>query len=508
MDNLFAGVVSLTQFMPHGVCFLWIKELLALHVVSDSVISIAYFSISLALFYFMRKRQDLVFRGMFLMFGSFILGCGITHTFGIWTIWQPDYWTEGVAKALTAAVSIVTAVALWKMMPAALTLPSQEQLRQANEELNREMMEQRRLRRHLEESEERFRSAFEFAAVGMALVSDTGRWLKVNKAICDCVGYSEQELLQIDFQTITHPDDLAQDLNYVQEMLDGKRQTYQMEKRYIHKNGDIIWALLSVSIIKNLENGRPYFISQVQDITGRKRALMELNSAVDELTRSNAELEQFAYVASHDLQEPLRMVISYLQLLERRYKGKLDNDADEFIHFAVDGGKRMQELINDLLTFSRIGTRGKTFEPVNVETVLKTAISNLSLVIEESQAEIVFDTLPELIADAGQLVQLFQNLISNSIKFRGEERPHIRISVQETPQEWLFSVQDNGIGIDRQFFDLIFVIFQRLHDRSRYPGTGIGLAICKKIVDRHGGRIWIEASSGKGADFRFTIPKA
>jgi PAS domain S-box-containing protein len=224
-----------------------------------------------------------------------------------------------------------------------------------------------------------------------------------------------------------------------------------------------------------------------------------------ELLRSNAELEQFAYVASHDLQEPLRMVTSYLQLLERRYKNQLDTDADEFIDYAVDGAIRMQALINDLLSLSRVSTRGQPFEQIDSTISLKRAIANLQFVIEESQAVVVYDRLPQVMADLTQLTQVFQNLITNAIKFQGQSPANISVKVERSDQNWLFSVCDNGIGIEAQYHDRIFVIFQRLHSRGQYPGTGIGLAICKKIVERHGGQIWVE-SSGPGSTFYFTLP--
>ncbi|MCD4844999.1 MAG: GAF domain-containing protein [Methanosarcinales archaeon] len=242
------------------------------------------------------------------------------------------------------------------------------------------------------------------------------------------------------------------------------------------------------------------------DAIQRNRAEAKLKQSVADLKRSNVELEQFAYVSSHDLQEPLRMVSSYVQLLERRYKGKLDADADDFIGFAVEGANRMQRLINDLLAFSRVGTRGESFKSTDCEAVFDQALSNLKIAIEDSGAEVTHNALPTVIADASQLVQLFQNLVGNAIKFRSEEPLHIHISAKQKSDEWEFSVADNGIGIKPEFFERIFVIFQRLHGRDEYSGTGIGLAVCKKIVERYGGRIWVESEPGKGTVFYFTMP--
>jgi light-regulated signal transduction histidine kinase (bacteriophytochrome) len=255
-------------------------------------------------------------------------------------------------------------------------------------------------------------------------------------------------------------------------------------------------------------NNKPVKMTGVSyDITemrkGAEQTLFRLN---EELLRSNKELEQFAYIASHDLQEPLRMVSSFTQLLSRRYKDKLDNDAKEFIQFAVDGAKRMQGLINDLLEYSRVETKGKKFSVASMHDILGKTISNLNLIIREKKAIITNDDLPELSVDEGQMIQLLQNLIENSLKFCNST-PKIHISSKEEEDHFLISVKDNGIGIESAYFDRIFMIFQQLQPKEQYGGTGIGLAICKRIVERHGGRIWVESTPGKGATFYFTISK-
>src|SRR4029077_16452368 len=224
----------------------------------------------------------------------------------------------------------------------------------------------------------------------------------------------------------------------------------------------------------------------------------ELNERARDLARSNTELQQFAYVASHDLQEPLRMVASFTQLLAKRYKDKLDDDARDFINYAVDGATRMQTLISDLLTYARVGTQGKSLGPTDSEALFDRVLESLKFVIEESGAVISRGTLPVFMADPQQLGQLFQNLLTNAIKFRGKEPPRIKISAEANGSDWEISIGDNGIGISQEHADRIFIIFQRLHTKTEYPGTGIGLAICKKIVERHGGRIWFEPTPGGG----------
>ena len=234
----------------------------------------------------------------------------------------------------------------------------------------------------------------------------------------------------------------------------------------------------------------------------------QLREKSDELSRSNLELEQFAFVVSHDLQEPLRMVSSYLQLLQRRYAGQLDSSADDFIHFAVDGADRMKGLILDLLEYSRVGTRGGELSPTGVGEALTDVLRDLKVALEEAGAEVEAGELPTVMADPRQLRQLLQNLIGNAVKFRGEDAPRIRIEARREGQDWHLLVGDNGIGIAPQFCEQIFGVFKRLHTRQEYSGSGIGLAICRKITERHGGRIWVESVSGEGAMFHFTLPVA
>jgi light-regulated signal transduction histidine kinase (bacteriophytochrome) len=264
--------------------------------------------------------------------------------------------------------------------------------------------------------------------------------------------------------------------------------------------------MYNASIFKNQAGEVDGVFAAARDVTERKRAEKELALRAEELARSNADLQQFAYVASHDLQEPLRMVASYTQLLGKRYRGKLDADADDFIGYAVDGAHRMQQLVNDLLAYSRVGTRAREFAPIECENVLRAVLGNLKTSIEETKAVISHDPLPAVEADETQLGQVFQNLIGNALKFHGPDLPRVDISAEQQDGEWRFTVRDNGIGIEPQDAGRIFVIFQRLHAGREYPGTGIGLAITKKIVERHGGRIWVESAPGQGSTFIFTIP--
>jgi light-regulated signal transduction histidine kinase (bacteriophytochrome) len=243
------------------------------------------------------------------------------------------------------------------------------------------------------------------------------------------------------------------------------------------------------------------------DITGRKQAEEKLISTLQNLELSNKDLEQFAYVANHDLQEPLRMISSYTQLLERKYSDKLDQDASDYIHYAVDGAIRMQKLLNDLLEYSRIKSQSEQNEPVDATTLLGQAVANLKQLLTENTALVTNDDLPVINADEAQMIRVFQNLIENAVKFQKKtELPQIHISCTKQDEMYRFSVADNGIGIDKQYHDKVFVVFQRLYSVKDYPGTGIGLSICKRIVDRHGGTIWFESVVNEGTTFYFTIP--
>ncbi|MEO0374030.1 MAG: PAS domain S-box protein [Cyanobacteria bacterium P01_A01_bin.17] len=814
-------------FIPHGHCYLWKPELVGLHVISDALVAIAYFSIPCMLVYFVYQRKDLMYSRVFVLFGAFILACGTTHLLEIWTLWHPDYWISGFAKAVTAVISVMTAIQLLFVVPQALALKSPAELEKVNRALTLSMAERQRIEAELTDSQQLFQNAFDYAPIGKALVDLDGSWLKVNSALCELTGYSEAELLQTTFQAITHPDDLDKDLNYVQHMFLGEISRYEMEKRYFHKDGQVIWALLNVSTVYGPEGHPQYFVSQIQDITARKQyeadlqilnedleariqertadleqtyiwlqesqaeyqdlyenapemyvsvdakskkilrcnqtlvqalgysqaeilersildvyhpdclpqvevafqqfvqmgsvqdaqlqlqrkdgskldvslnvravrdkegrilysrsswrditerkrlegqlqqakvdlekrveertqellianqslqhevrdrrqaeadlkqsqeqlelaleasgaawwnwdiegdalnlspqyfamlgygdrqiqedssltwenlvhpddlpwvkdilaahlkdasvsyafdyrmltesgawkwianlgkvverdaqnqplrmagvhldisdrkaAEEELQQVNQELSRSNQELGQFAYVASHDLQEPLRKIKNFTELLARRYPGEGDEKAERYMAHITDGTSRMQVLIRDLLTYSRAGRAELNVQVTDLNKVLEDVQSDLARIITERQVQIDSQPLPTLPVDPSQMRQLFQNLVSNAIKYCQADVPKVQIRAVQSDTVWTFSVQDNGIGIESEYADRIFVIFQRLHNREAYSGTGIGLAVCKKITERHGGKIWLSESSEPGATFMFTL---
>jgi len=353
----------------------------------------------------------------------------------------------------------------------------------------------------LKQSEELFRRLFYSSPIGIYIVQN-GHFRLVGHQFTKMTGYNEDELMGIPFLNLVLKGDRKAVKANAAKMLKGERSSTH-EFRMVTKKAEIKWVMETVVPI--FYQRKRATLGNLIDITERKQAEEKFRQITVEMQRSNTELEQFAYVISHDLQEPLRMVTSYVQLLAKRYHSKLDADADEFITYSVDGAKRMQALLNDLLEYSRVGTRGKPFNLTNCEDVIKQAVANLKVAIEESGALVSYDTLPTIMADEGQLVQLFQNLIANAIKFRRQEPPHIHISSTRKYSVLTFSVRDNGIGIDSQHTQGIFEIFRRLHTREEYPGTGMGLAICKKIVERHGGNIWVQSQPGEGSTFHFTV---
>jgi len=283
------------------------------------------------------------------------------------------------------------------------------------------------------------------------------------------------------------------------------RRIHTMERSALRPDGTMLHMEITASPVFDEEGNVTAGIEAVRDVTRRKRIDEELQQRNEALVRSNRELQQFAYVASHDLREPLRTITSFIQLLQRRYAAKLDRDADDFIAFIVDGAARMQQLIDDLLLYSRVESRGKEFAPVDSGQALQDALTNLTTAISDSGASITAESLPIVLGDDVQLVQLFQNLVGNAIKFRSDAAPVIAVGCSQDGNWWHFTVRDNGIGISTDSHDRIFDIFQKLHPRERYEGTGIGLSVCKKIVERHGGRIWVESSVGKGSTFHFTL---
>ena len=359
------------------------------------------------------------------------------------------------------------------------------------------------------ESEAKYRGLLEAAPDAMVVVNQGGDIVLLNLRAEQQFGYYRDELVGQPVKNIIREgfaERLIADSTRTAEEALAQQIGTGIELSGRRKDGSEFPIEIMLSPLKSIEG--TLITAAVRDITARKKSEEELLKTVGELKRSNDELQQFAYVSSHDLQEPLRMVASYTELLAKRYKGRLDSDADEFIAFAVDGCNRMQGLIQDLLAYSRTGANGQAIRKISGESALDEALTNLRATIEKSQAMVTHDSLPAVMADDTLLAQVFQNLIGNAIKYRGADVPRVHVSATKNKSnEWIFSVRDNGLGIDPQYFERIFILFQRLHGRNEFEGTGIGLAICKKIVERLGGRIWVESQPGKGSTFYFALPE-
>jgi PAS domain S-box-containing protein len=359
------------------------------------------------------------------------------------------------------------------------------------------------------ESEAKYRGLLEAAPDAMVVVNQEGEIVLLNVQAEKQFGYSRDELVGQKVKNII-PEGFAERLiaDGIRSAAEALAQKIGTGIELIGRQKDGTQFPIEIMLSPLQSAGGILVTAAIRNISARKTAEEHLAQTVGELKRSNEELQQFAYVSSHDLQEPLRMVASYTQLLAKRYKGRLDRDADEFIAFAVDGCNRMQGLIRDLLAYSRTGTSGKVLLEVSGEGALKQALSNLRATIEQSSAVVTHDLLPTIRTDETQLTQVFQNLVGNAIKYRSAEIPQVHVSASKNGgNEWIFSVRDNGLGIDPQYFERIFILFQRLHGRKEFEGTGIGLAICKKIVERLGGRIWVESQLEKGSTFYFGLPE-
>ena len=420
---------------------------------------------------------------------------------------------QGILWILIAAVVILALVTLQKVR---IDLFKEKMARERLNRNNLELEEKVRLQTgNLQASEEKYKTLFYKSPLPKWIYDqETLQFLEVNEAAVQSYGYSQEEFLRMTIEDIRPPEDrerLRRDVAGIET----RPETYTNDNknwRHVRKNGEVIFVEITAHPIQ-YEN-RKARVVVANDVTAQRNAerlLQQLNEDLQkravELATSNAELERFAYIASHDLQEPLRMVSSFLQLLQKKYSGELDEKADQYIHYAVDGAERMKVLILDLLEYSRVGMGRGSFGPVVLDEVIAEVGDIFREKIIAARAHIEIGPLPEVCGDKVQLTQLLQNLIGNALKYHSDQPPVIRVSAKEERGYWQLAVQDNGIGIDPLFFDKIFIIFQRLHNKSDYSGTGIGLAICKKIVERHGGRIWVESAPTQGSIFFFTISK-
>ena len=418
---------------------------------------------------------------------------------------------QWVLWALTAAVVVLAFITFRKIR---LDLRNEKritlQLHQFNSELEARVTLQTA---NLQASEDKYKTLFYKSPLPKWIYDEeTLDFLEVNDAAVQLYGYSQEEFLRMTLRDVRPPEEVDMLMVDMEAVRRDPMGQHESQRRHRKRSGEVIDVLVSGHPVQ--VGGRRARMVAISDITERKRhdkQLRHLNADLAkravELAASNAELERFAYIASHDLQEPLRMVSSFLQLLQKRYKGQLDDKADQYIHYAVDGAERMKALIMDLLEYSRVGTTKEGFGEVDTAVIMQEVGDIFREKIIAARATVEIGVLPKIWGDKVQLLQLFQNLLSNALKYHSDRLPVIRVVAKEETGHWLFSVEDNGIGIDKQFFDKIFIIFQRLHNKSDFSGTGIGLAICKKIVERHGGKIWVESRPNEGSTFYFTVSK-
>lgn len=514
-DKLFQN-----DFMPHGHCYFWEPGILWMNVIGDSITAFSYYLIPLILLVFIKKRQDIKFRFIFAAFALFIVACGTTHIIAVVSVWNPYYRIEGLVKVITAVVSIGTVFLLIKNFPQILNLPTPEQLLAANASLKQEINNRRKVEDHLRRSEQKFRMAMHFAPIGKALVGLDGKWLEVNKSLCNMLGYTAEELLQTDFQSLTYAEDLNMDLEYVGQLLAGKIKSYQMEKRYIHKSGNLVWGLLSVSLPRD-ENGDPvHFIAQIQDITQKKLAeqkILDFNRTLEqkvekrtqELQEVNRELETFAYTVTHDLRSPLRSITGLVDVIKEDYQSVLDDEGAYMMQMIGDNVEKLDHLIIDLLKFSRAKKVELKKEHFEMKELILEAIEELKPGYSGKEIALDLAHLPSAYGDKNVIKQVCSNLMSNALKYSSKnERIAIKVGGKKANNSVIYWIKDNGVGFDDSKQHKLFTIFQRLHTQEEFKGTGVGLAICKTIIHKHGGKIWAESQVGKGSSFYFSLPNA
>ncbi|ARV59897.1 histidine kinase [Nostocales cyanobacterium HT-58-2] len=410
--NFFSG-----NFIPHGHCYLWKPELVSLHIFSDSVIALCYYSIPLTLIYFVRKREDVPFKSIFLLFGAFIVSCGTTHIMEVWTLWYPVYWLSGAIKAFTAIISFYTALTLIPLVPQALALPSPAQLEVANKALQEENTERKRVEQELREYKERL-----------------------------------EELVN--------------------------QRTAELAKANEHLQ---------------------------QEIIQRQQSQEKMGRLFKQIESANKELNDFAYVVSHDLKAPLRGIASLSEWLLADYADKFDEQGREFVHLLINRVQRMQNLIDGILKYSKVGRIQEESRQVNLDKLITDVIDILNPG-ENIHIEIAH-SLPVVYCEKTRIEQVFQNLLSNAIKFIDKSQGQIIIDCLDKKDYWQFSVADNGLGIEQQYFEKIFQIFQKLSSSKDSDSTGIGLALVKKIVELYDGKVWVESELGQGSTFFFTLKK-
>jgi PAS domain S-box-containing protein len=545
MTSFLSWLLSPQDYMPHGMCFLWQPELIALHVASDSLIALAYYSIPVALIYFVMKRTDLAFPAIFVLTGLFILACGTTHAMSVWTLWFPDYRVDGGIKAVTALLSIGTAIAIWKVMPLALALPSTGQLERANKLLGQEITQRQRAEAALREmntelerrvaartadlqeevvrrrnteatlraSEERWRSMFEASAVGITIMDQQNRFAAVNEAFQKMVGYTEQELQSLGPVDITHEDDRQATREMIQDVQSGKRQDYQAEKRYRRKDGKVIWVRVSTARALDPNSPLPGIPTLVEDITERKRAEMAWHDAREALSRATrlTVMGELSASIAHEINQPLSAIITNGRACER-FLDFSPPDLDEVkdaVGEIVRDGKRASEVLSRIRAMSKNSAPERG--PVDVNLAIAEVLALTRDELHRHRISVMTElhsNLPVTMADRVQLQQVVLNLVMNGIDAMRTvtDRPrNLTVRSQLSDQgNIVVNVADSGVGLDPRNRDRIFDSFFT----TKPEGMGMGLAISNTIIQAHHGQLWAESGTPFGAIFGFTLPLA
>jgi two-component system sensor kinase FixL len=500
------------EFMPHGHCFLWEPDILWLHIASDAGIVAAYLSIPFALLYFIRKRTDMPFQSVFILFGAFILLCGTTHLMSIWVLWNPDYAIEGIIKAATAIASIATFFVLVKLIPQALALPSPSQLAAVNQELREANAKLELLYAQSEENgQSHLRAVVNNVLDGLITIDEKGNIESFNPACERIFGYKALEVMGKNIKILMpEPYHSGHDGYLTHYLATGEPKiigTAGREVKARRKDGSIFPMDLSVSAFQY--DGARHFSGIIRDITERKEAEVQRKRYMQELERSNQELDDFAYIASHDLKEPLRGLFNNSRFLQEDYADKLDSEGVKRLQRLGYLSQRMEQLVNDLLYFSRLGRQELAIRPTNLNAMIHDIASLMETTLKEEHARITIPLpLPEIVCDQPRITEVFRNLITNAVKYNDSDTKIIEIGYREHmgTDNNVFYVKDNGIGIAPEFHEEIFRIFRRLSgDKDGKSGTGVGLTFVRKIIERHGGKIWLESTPGKGSAFYFTI---
>ncbi len=503
--DFFERLFDMSDWPPRWHCGRWTGFHGWLYIISDLLVWSAYFAIPFIIIRYISKKQDARFLRLYFLFAAFILACGATHFFDAITFWFPVYRINALIRFITGVLSWITVFYLIRLLPLAFTLRSPRELEMENEQRKK--------------AEEKFRNLLEAAPDPMVIMNENGVIQLVNAQTEKMFGYSREEMIGSNVEMLMPPH------SGLEHPFRAFRQTgirqWEPETEGFEMTGNGRGGMefpVEVSLRPMLSEEGLLITASIRDVTEKKqmeKAIREANSTLErkvqqrtmELERKNKELEEFAYVASHDLQEPLRTTTSFVDLLRRQYYGQLDDSANRYLDYICQSSDRMKSLILDLLNYSRIG-REKELAEVNCNLVLEEVLADLDQGIRENGARVKAPELPVITGYRTEIKQLFQNLVSNSIKFRKPGLdPELHVQAKQENNSWLFSFHDNGIGIEPVYQEKIFVIFKRLHKRSEYEGEGIGLAQCKKIVELHGGKIWVESVPGEGSTFYFTIPE-